>query len=63
MKGVSGTPAFFVNGQPLQGAQPYEVFHGVVEAKMNEAKALLRRGVRRQDIYDRAVGAKGIRQK
>ena len=30
--GVSGTPAFFINGQPLQGAQPYEVFVRVVEA-------------------------------
>jgi protein-disulfide isomerase len=30
--GVSGTPAFFVNGQPLQGAQPYEAFVALIEA-------------------------------
>lgn len=30
--GVSGTPAFFVNGQPLQGAQPYDVFVQLIEA-------------------------------
>jgi protein-disulfide isomerase len=30
--GVSGTPAFFVNGQPLQGAQPYEAFVELIEA-------------------------------
>lgn len=30
--GVSGTPAFFVNGQPLQGAQPYEAFAQLIEA-------------------------------
>jgi len=30
--GVSGTPAFFINGQPLQGAQPYAAFEQVIEA-------------------------------
>jgi protein-disulfide isomerase len=30
--GVSGTPAFFINGQFLNGAQPLEVFQGVVDA-------------------------------
>jgi protein-disulfide isomerase len=34
--GVSGTPAFFVNGQPLSGAQPYEVFVQVIEALLAE---------------------------
>jgi protein-disulfide isomerase len=29
--GVSGTPTFFINGQPLVGAQPYEVFVQVIE--------------------------------
>jgi protein-disulfide isomerase len=32
--GVSGTPAFFINGQPLSGAQPYEVFVQMIEAKL-----------------------------
>jgi len=30
--GVSGTPAFFINGQPLQGAQPYAAFEQLIEA-------------------------------
>lgn len=29
--GVSGTPTFFINGQRLVGAQPYEVFEGTIE--------------------------------
>jgi protein-disulfide isomerase len=30
--GVTGTPAFFINGQPVSGAQPYQVFEQVIEA-------------------------------
>ncbi len=29
--GVTGTPAFLVNGRPVMGAQPLEVFVGVIE--------------------------------
>jgi protein-disulfide isomerase len=32
--GVSGTPAFFINGQPLSGAQPYQVFEQVIETML-----------------------------
>ncbi len=34
--GVTGTPAFYINGQPLRGAQPYEVFVQVIEQLLNE---------------------------
>ncbi|MBX4212184.1 DsbA family protein [Candidatus Pacearchaeota archaeon] len=30
--GVQGTPSFFVNGQPIEGAQPYSVFQQAIEA-------------------------------
>ena len=29
--GVRGTPAFFINGQPLSGAQPFPVFQQIIE--------------------------------
>ena len=32
--GVSGTPAFFVNGQPVEGAVPYEVFEQLIQAEL-----------------------------
>jgi protein-disulfide isomerase len=32
--GVTGTPAFFVNGIPLTGAQPIEAFEQVIEAEL-----------------------------
>lgn len=32
--GVKGTPAFFVNGQLISGAQPYQVFEQLIEAAL-----------------------------
>ncbi len=32
--GVSGTPAFFVNGMMIQGAQPYESFKALIDAEL-----------------------------
>lgn len=32
--GVSGTPAFFVNGRLLSGAQPIERFSGIIDAEL-----------------------------
>lgn len=33
--GVSGTPAFFINGIMLSGAQPYESFKQLIESELN----------------------------
>ena len=32
--GVKGTPAFFINGQRVIGAQPYEVFVQAIESQL-----------------------------
>lgn len=32
--GVSGTPGFFVNGQSVSGAQPFEVFKSIIESAL-----------------------------
>lgn len=32
--GVTGTPAFFINGQNLSGAQPFEAFKEVIDAEL-----------------------------
>ena len=37
--GVSGTPAFFVNGRPLVGAQPFEAFQQVIDDELARAGA------------------------
>ena len=37
--GVRGTPGFFINGQPVSGAQPFSVFQQVIDAALEEAEA------------------------
>jgi protein-disulfide isomerase len=32
--GVTGTPAFFINGRPLDGAQPLEVFKQIIDEEL-----------------------------
>jgi protein-disulfide isomerase len=32
--GVSGTPAFFINGRPLSGAQPAEAFKAIIDEEL-----------------------------
>lgn len=34
--GVSGTPTFFINGKPLVGAQPAEVFKSQLDAALGQ---------------------------
>jgi protein-disulfide isomerase len=36
--GVTGTPAFFVNGRSLEGAQPFEAFKQVIDEELARAK-------------------------
>ncbi|MBU0554337.1 thioredoxin domain-containing protein [Myxococcota bacterium] len=35
--GVSGTPAFFINGVPLSGAQPAQAFFDIIDAELKRA--------------------------
>jgi len=37
--GVTGTPAFLVNGRPVMGAQPVEVFRELIDQGLAEARA------------------------
>ena len=36
LAGVSGTPAFFVNGRFLNGAQPFEKFQAIIEEELQD---------------------------
>ncbi|MBI5445761.1 MAG: thioredoxin domain-containing protein [Deltaproteobacteria bacterium] len=36
--GVSGTPAFFINGRPLSGSQPFERFKELIDWELGAAK-------------------------
>jgi protein-disulfide isomerase len=36
--GVSGTPAFFINGRMLSGAQPFEKFKELIDEELASAE-------------------------
>jgi len=47
-----GTPAFFINGKFLSGAQPIEAFTKAIDAELKDAKARLAHGTPRTHLYD-----------
>jgi len=54
--GVDGTPAFFINGKKISGAQPMDVFKKEVEAALKKAQAALTSGVKPADLYQHLTG-------
>lgn len=56
--GANGTPAFFVNGRNVRGAQPFERFAEVIDQEMARARALLAGGTPRSGLYQ-ALTANG----
>jgi protein-disulfide isomerase len=50
--GIAGTPAFFINGEFLLGAESYDVFKGRVEKALRGAKVLLSKGTPKARVYD-----------
>lgn len=51
--GVSGTPTAFINGRPLEGAQPALNFRAIIAEELEAARALRASGVPARDIYTR----------
>jgi protein-disulfide isomerase len=41
--GVTGTPAFFINGRMLSGAQPLEAFTTVIDEELARAQPMVAR--------------------
>jgi protein-disulfide isomerase len=37
--GIRGTPSFLINGRPLIGAQPFEVFQQYIEAEISKVRS------------------------
>jgi protein-disulfide isomerase len=56
--GARGTPAFFVNGRFLSGAQPFEAFKALIDEEMKKADALLAKGTPKEKLYETII-AKG----
>ncbi|WPB81438.1 thioredoxin domain-containing protein [Archangium violaceum] len=57
--GANGTPAFFINGRFLSGAQPIDNFKGLIDEELGKAEALTRSGTPASQVYA-AIIAKGV---
>jgi len=54
--GARGTPAFFINGRYLSGAQPFAAFQALIDEELKKAKES---GVPKSEYYATNVEAKG----
>ena len=52
---AQGTPAFFINGRKISGAQPLDAFRRVVDEELEKAKALAAAGTPGAEIYGKAI--------
>jgi protein-disulfide isomerase len=57
--GVRGTPAFFINGRYLSGAQPIESFKAVIDEEIKKADDALKAGTKPEEYYKTAIIEKG----
>lgn len=53
--GARGTPAFFVNGRFLSGAQPYEAFAALIDEELAKARDRVAHGTPRATLYDAII--------
>jgi len=49
--GAGGTPAFFVNGKLISGAQPFESFKSIIDEEIKKADEYMKKGVKRDALY------------
>lgn len=61
-KGVRGTPAFFINGRFLSGAQPVEAFESIIDEELAKAKQAIASGVPAAEYYQRQIVDKGAKE-
>ena len=56
--GARGTPAFFINGRFLSGAQPFPAFKALIDEELKKAKAS---GLSKGDYYAKKVVGEGAK--
>jgi protein-disulfide isomerase len=59
--GVDSTPSFFINGRPISGAQPLEVFEPIIAQELKLAEQWRAEGVAPTALYEHAI-ADGFRK-
>jgi protein-disulfide isomerase len=50
--GARGTPAFFINGKFLSGAQPFEAFKAKIDEELKTAEGLVAKGTPKAHVYE-----------
>ncbi|HEY1584126.1 MAG TPA: thioredoxin domain-containing protein, partial [Polyangia bacterium] len=50
--GARGTPAFFINGRFISGAQPFDAFKKVIDEEIANATKALANGAKLANVYD-----------
>jgi protein-disulfide isomerase len=60
--GVSGTPAFYINGRFLGGAQPIEAFKKVVDEELKKAEEKVAAGTPADQYYQKFVVEAGVKE-
>ena len=53
--GASGTPAFFLNGRFVSGAQPYDNFKKIIDEEIATADKALKAGAARDNLYSTLI--------
>ena len=53
--GARGTPAFFVNGRFLSGAQPVAAFKAVIDEEIKKADRLIASGTPKAQVYAKVI--------
>jgi len=53
--GARGTPAFFVNGRFLSGAQPVDAFKKLIDEEKVKAEKLVAAGTPKAQVYERVI--------
>ena len=57
--GATGTPAFFINGKKLSGAQPIDNFKRIIDAELGKAQEMVKSGTPADQVYARII-EKGV---
>lgn len=60
--GVQGTPAFYINGRYLSGAQPIDNFKRVIDEELKKANERVAQGTKVEDYYKKFVLEQGLKK-
>ncbi len=53
--GATGTPAFFINGRKISGAQPIDVFKRTIDEELGKAQAMVAQGTPADQVYAKVM--------